>query len=114
MLQFLLKKIHNRKGFTLIELVVVITILGILALIAVPRLGGFTSDAKDSAALATERTIKSAITMLEAKEGKDYATIADVTKLEPFLDGVSVADTAAAGVWGISADGKTITKPTDW
>ncbi|MFA5305978.1 MAG: type II secretion system protein [Candidatus Babeliales bacterium] len=39
----------NKKGFTLIELIVVIAILGILAIIAVPRLGGFTDAARRAA-----------------------------------------------------------------
>jgi len=46
MLRFFNKRIHNRKGFTLIELIVVIAILGILALIAIPRFAGFTDKAK--------------------------------------------------------------------
>lgn len=36
----------SEKGFTLMELIIVIVILGILALIAVPRLLGFTDQAK--------------------------------------------------------------------
>jgi prepilin-type N-terminal cleavage/methylation domain-containing protein len=39
-------KLKNKKGFTLIELIVVIAILGILAVIAIPRFSGFTERAK--------------------------------------------------------------------
>ncbi len=48
-MKFFLKRLHNKKGFTLIELIVVIAILAILALIAVPRFAGFTDKADDAA-----------------------------------------------------------------
>jgi len=45
--------LYQRKGFTLIELIVVIAILGILAAVLVPSIGNYVTKAKDNK-MATE------------------------------------------------------------
>ncbi|MCI6177648.1 MAG: type II secretion system GspH family protein [Campylobacter sp.] len=48
-----------KKGFTMIELIFVIVILGILASVAIPRLAATREDAEISAAVANLRTLVS-------------------------------------------------------
>jgi type IV pilus assembly protein PilA len=76
MLRFFNRKLHNRKGFTLIELIVVIAILAILALIAIPRLAGFTDTARKQATESDAKTITTSITALWT-EDNTIVTAAD-------------------------------------
>ncbi|SDK52490.1 type II secretion system protein [Natronincola ferrireducens] len=89
MIQMFTKRMKNRKGFTLIELIVVIAILGILALIAVPRLMGFTERAKESADAGNARTLYNAITIALADNNDIELTNGTHTKLE-HIDGLDV------------------------
>lgn len=62
-----LKHINKQKGFTMIELVIIIAILGILAAFALPRFANFTEQAKNASSESIAGTLNSAIGIANAK-----------------------------------------------
>jgi MSHA pilin protein MshA len=57
----------KQQGFTLIELIVVIVILGIMSAVAIPQFVNLQSDARSSVMSGVEGTIRSAATLVYSK-----------------------------------------------
>jgi len=88
---------RNRKGFTLVELLIVVLILGALAAIAVPRILGGATSAKANACHANIDTINSQIELYYAKEGEWPNNLKKVTKdTDYFPDGDPICPVTGA------------------
>lgn len=69
-----MKQINNRKGFTLIEIMVVIVILAMLAALVGPKLMGRTDDAKVTDARVQIKNIETALKFYKLDNGSYPST----------------------------------------
>lgn len=67
-----MNKKNNRKGFTIVELVIVIAVIAILATVLVPTFGGVISDANRTALVQELRNAYTSYTVEKADE-PDYS-----------------------------------------
>lgn len=88
-----MKNVQKKKGFTLAELVVVVTILGILMVIAISRFSSISDSANKRAFQANHKIAASAITMYMADKAgaKPVAT-------EKFENYISSATDGKTGI----------------
>lgn len=119
------KLMHSKKGFTLVELMIVVVIMAILVAVAVPIYGAVTKNAEKRSCQTNIKTIIGNMGQYQMSGGTNgaqipYATLAstftgidiknapaDFTKL--FNDGVPVcpSDESSSYTITVSAEGKT-------
>lgn len=93
------KRNSKKAGFTLVELLLVVTILGVLASIAVMNLGGTSEEARIRATQSDIATIQGAVSTYEIRTGKYPSSIDDLAKEMDGQKGLLDA-TALTDKWG--------------
>jgi len=78
----------NQKGFTLVEMLVVVAMLGVLAAVAIPNLGKFIGKGKTEAYATELHDIQTAVTAMLSESAT--ATI-DTTIVMPTADKIGRA-----------------------
>lgn len=91
-------KKNNKKGFTLVELVIVVAVMAVLVAVAIPTVSSIVGTATDSVAKSNARTIESVIKLEEANQ----------TDGDTELDDDEVAEAIYNAKLGIDGDARTV------
>ncbi len=103
------KLLRNKKGFTLIELIVVILILAVLAAILVPSILNYVGRANDSRDQANARQLYSEISITRVE---NEGLTAEAIEMPDECSILDASDSAVTGTTPIPVDFKV--KCNDW
>lgn len=103
-----------RKGFTLVELLIVIVIIGVLAAAMLLSMGSATASAKATTIISDLRSMKSALLLLYADSMDNMPAVGNaLTAIHAYIDnpskytaanGYAIEENTAKNKWSVSYD----------
>lgn len=103
----ILKK--NTAGFTLVEIMIVVAIIGLLAAIAVPNFAQARTNARRSSCINNMRLIDAAKEQYALENNKDSTVTPAAGDLTAYLKGGAMPTCPASGTYTIAAIGSNPT-----
>ena len=79
------RRLHPRRGFSLLEVIIAVSIIALLATLVVPRLTRFLSGANENKAVAEVNSLANTVKLYMASE--TTGTLTDDFRLDMLLDG---------------------------
>jgi prepilin-type N-terminal cleavage/methylation domain-containing protein len=98
----------NERGFTIMELLVVIVIIGVLAAIGVPAYNNMTTRARETACAANKRTLETGVMMYFAEQNEYPTTLNANTEgegISDYIENVGTFECKSGGTYS-TAGGK--------
>lgn len=76
-----MRKMMNKKGFSLVELMIVVVIMGILIAVAIPLYGAITDNANNKTCASNIKTIKSNAANYRASYNESVQSLNDIATM---------------------------------
>ncbi|MEX2121102.1 MAG: prepilin-type N-terminal cleavage/methylation domain-containing protein [Pirellulales bacterium] len=105
------RPLKHRGAFSLLELLAVITILGIIAVVVIPRIAISSATAKENACFQNKAEVNSAVERFFFDSGALPANLAAVDTATYFPDGIPVCPVSGAA-YTLDATSKRVTGHT--
>jgi prepilin-type N-terminal cleavage/methylation domain-containing protein len=98
-----MKITKNTKGFTLVEIMIVVAIIGLLAAIAVPNFVQARTTARRNACINNLRLISAAKDQSALENGYAETSVLTSTEISAYLKGNALPTCPATGTYAVAA-----------